>query len=399
MGLVLLAAIPSVAQAQAVPSAAPNSATPTRGFPVFGNPFMRPVPDDEPTDGKDHPNYHVTIPVESRLFSSVNHRAIVDLSARIDKQAGFRLDGTALRYQNYAIDPEKPSVPVLFGGKFAEDVSVNEKAKWPDLLQSFKYTAPITGHGSYSSSTPFNLSFDTSIQFMPGGCEITLAEYDESLVVIATNHKAEPARFKFTLRNGDESTDRKEKEKKDSQKGGTGNSRPATPVPAATGSTDGTAHPDTPLIAPLAIKAFKPEQKIVIKGTVDKSCGFQIKGNTLSYLNSKSTKNPSTLGYSYSGPSKLTFGGKYASGVTVNGEAWTSLNRPRTLNTTLKERSPKHITFKGPSCSFSYRKFGDAVLIFIGNYDKNAYQDKPAQFEIVLYFADPADSTEAARTE
>ena len=67
------------------------------------------------------------------------------------------------------------------------------------------------------------------------------------------------------------------------------------------------------------------------------------------------------------------------------------LNRPRTLNTTLKERSAKHITFKGPSCSFDYRKWGDAVEVFIGNYDKNAYQDKPAPFEIVLYFADPAD--------
>ena len=51
----------------------------------------------------------------------------------------------------------------------------------------------------------------------------------------------------------------------------------------------------------------------------------------------------------------------------------------------------KHITLKGPSCSFDYRKCGDAVEVFIGNYDKNAYQDKPAQFEIVLYFADPAD--------
>ena len=67
------------------------------------------------------------------------------------------------------------------------------------------------------------------------------------------------------------------------------------------------------------------------------------------------------------------------------------LNKPFTLKTTLKERSVKHITLKGPSCSFDYRKCGDAVEVFIGNYDKNAYQDKPAQFEIVLYFADPAD--------
>ena len=131
---------------------------------------------------------------------------------------------------------------------------------------------------------------------------------------------------------------------------------------------------------------FGPGREVVIKGTVDRDAGFRVEGNTLSYLNSAATSSNG-----FSGSLKLTFGGKYASGVTVNGEAWTSLNRPLTLNTTLKEHSPKHITFRGPSCSFDYRKCGDAVEVFIGNYDKNAYQDKPAQFEIVLYFADPAD--------
>ncbi len=403
LGLVLLAAVPFAASAQTASSSAPNGATPAWGFPGFGNPFMRPVPDDGPTDGKDHPNYHISTPVECKL--DYYYRTTIDVRARIDKQAGFRLEATTLSYQNYAVDPEKSAdaAPVLFGGKFAEDVSVNDtnrtKNKWTNLLQPFRNAFDIPKRGP---GLPFDPSFDTDIWFDPGGCEITIVEHAKSLEVIATNRKAEPTRFRFNLSNGDPSFDpsanRKEDEKKDSQKGGSG--RTSNPRPAAaTGSTDGKAHPDTPLIAPADVKAFKPEQKIVIRGTVDKSCGFQIKGNTLSYLNSKSTKNPSTLGYSYSGPSKLTFSGKYASGVTVNGEAWTSLNRPLTLKATLKKDSVKHITFKGPSCSFDYRKCGDAVAVFIGNYDKNAYQDKPAQFEIVLYFADPADSTEAARTE
>ena len=401
LGLVLLAAVPFIAQAQSAASAAPNGANPAWGFPGFGNPFMRPVPDDGPTDGKDHPNYHISTPVEIKLPSY--ERTSIDVRARIDRQAGFRLEATTLSYQNYAVNPEKSAdaAPVLFGGKFAEDVSVNDtnrtKNKWTNLLQPFRNAFDIPKQGP---GKPFDPSFDTFISFEPGGCEITLVEHDKSLEVIAANPKAEPARFRFTLSNGDPSADRKKDEKKDSQKGGFGSTNgPRSAAAAATGSTDGTAHPDTPLIAPVEFKAFKPEQKIVIKGTVDQSCGFQIKGNTMSYLNSKTTKTPGALGYSYSGPSKLTFGGKYASGVTVNGEAWTSLNRPLTLKATLKKDSVKYITFKGPSCSFDYRKCGDAVAVFIGNYDKNAYQDKPAQFEIVLYFADPADSTGAARTE
>ena len=394
LGLALLAAVPfaTSAQAQSGASAAPNGANPVRGFPGFGmNPFMRLQVDDGPTDGKDHPDYHISTPVEIRLPSY--ERTIIDVRARIDKQAGFRLEATTLSYQNYAVDPEKSAdaAPVLFGGKFAEDVSVNDtnrtKNKWTNLLQPFRNAFDIPKQGP---GKPFDPSFDTFISFEPGGCEITIVEHAKSLEVIATNRKAEPTRFRFNLSNGDPSFDpsakRKEDEKKDSQKGGfvgTSNPRPA----AATGSTDGTAHPDTPLIAPAEVKAFKPEQKIVIRGTVDQSCGFQIKGNTLSYLNSKATRNTS----GFNGSFKLTFGGKYASGVTVNGEAWTCLNRPVALNTTLKEHSPKHITLKGPSCSFDYRKCGDAVEVFIGNYDKNAYQDKPAQFEIVLYFADPAD--------
>ena len=401
LGLALLitaAPFTAYAQAQSGASAAPNGANPPWGFPGFGNPFMRPPVDDGPTDGKDHPDYHISTPVEIKLPSY--ERTTIDVRARIDRQAGFRLEATTLSYQNFTIDPEKPAdaAPVLFGGKFAEDVSVNDtnrtKNKWTNLLQPFRNAFDIPKQGP---GKPFDPSFDTFISFEPGGCEITLVEHDKSLEVIATNPKAEPARFRFTLSNGDPSADGKNDEKKDSQKGGsakpiplggrTNSSRPATTA-AATGSTDGTAHPDTPLIAPAEVRAFKPEQRIVIRGTVDQSCGFQIKGNTLSYLNSKATRDRS--GFTNSG-GKFTFGGKYASGVTVNGEAWTSLNRPFALNTTLKEHSPKHITFKGPSCSFDYRKCGDAVEVFIGNYDKNAYQDKPAQFEIILYFADPAD--------
>ena len=392
----LAAAAPFAALAQAGTPTAPNGANPARG--VGMNPFQRPQVDDGPTDGKDHPNYHISTPIKCKLAYS--YCTTIDVSARIDRQAGFRLEGTTLSYQNYSIDPEKSAdaAPVLFGGKFAEDVSVNDsKNKWTNLLQPFRNA--FASQYRWSDKT-FDPSFDTDISFQPGGCEITVDDHAKSLEVIATNPKAEPTRFKFNLSNGDPSfdpaADRKKHDEEEARKDASReiiNPRPAT---EATSSTDGTAHPNTVTVAPVKIASFDPERKIVIRGTVDQTCGFQIKGNTLSYLNSKATTIDTggfTGGFAVDA-SKLTFRGKYASGVTVNGEPWTCLNRPVALNTTLKEHSAKHITFKGPSCSFQYRKCGDAVAFFIGNYDKNAYQDKPAQFEIVVYFADETPDTQ-----
>ena len=125
--------------------------------------------------------------------------------------------------------------------------------------------------------------------------------------------------------------------------------------------------------------------KIEVDARVDRQAGFRLGGTLLSY------QNYATDPVKPSDAAPVLFGGKYASGVTVNGEAWSNLNRPFGLNTTPKEHSAKSITFKGASCEFSYRKYGDAIAIFITNYDKNAFQDKPSPFEIVLYIADPAD--------
>ena len=369
-----------------------QTGAPAAGFPGFGmNPLQRPQVDDGPTDGKDHPNYHISTPIKCKLAYS--YCTTIDVSARIDRQAGFRLEAKTLNYQNYAIDPEKSAdaAPVLFGGKFAEDVSVNDsKNKWTNLLKPFRNA--FASQYRWSDKT-FDPSFDTDISFQPGGCEITVIEHAKSLEVIATNPKAEPARFRFGVSNGDPSfdpaADRKKHDEEEARKDASREVVKPRPATAATSSTDGTAHPNTVTVAPVKIASFDPERKIVIRGTVDQTCGFQIKGNTLSYLNSKATTIGDTGGFAgVFDASKLTFRGKYASGVTVNGEPWSCLNRPVTLITTLKEHSAKHITFKGPSCSFQYRKCGDAVAFFIGNYDKNAYQDKPSQFEIVLYFAD-----------
>ena len=384
LGLVLLAsvAVPFAVFAQAGATPAGGGQPGFPGFAGFGNPFMRPAA-DEPTDGKDHPLYHVTTPISSVVFD-VDH-AEIKVSARVDRQAGFRLEGMLLSYQNYATDPEKPSdaAPILFGGKIAEDVNVNDK-KWTNLLHPYRNPSAVPGR----PGTPVDPSFDTHITFMPRGCEVTLTEHKKSLEVIATNPNAEPARFRFNFVNGDTSAARKKDDAKAARKNGSGGTEKTDNSAAATGSTDGTTHPDRPMIAPEATAAFKPEGKIVLKGTVDRSCGFQIKGNTLSYLNSVSA---ASGGYGGNPGNRLTFDGKYASGVTVNGEAWSNLNRPFSLNTTLKDHSEKNITFKGASCEFSYRKYGDAVAVFITNYDKNAFQDKPSQFEIIFRFAEPAD--------
>ena len=381
LGFALLASVPSALFAQTGQNPAGTGQPGFPGSPGFGNPFMRPAADG-PTDGKDHPLFHVTTPISSDVHS-VDH-AEIKVSARVDRQAGFRLEGMFLSYQNYATDPEKPSdaAPVLFGGKIAEDVFVNDK-KWTNLLHPYRNPSDIP-----RLSTPVDPSFDTNITFMPRGCEITLTEHRKSLEVIATNPNAEPARFRFNFVNGDTSAARKKYDAKAARKDGSGGTEKTDNSAVTTGSTDGTAHPDRPMIAPEATAAFKPEGKIVLKGTVDRSCGFQIKGNTLSYLNSVSA---ASGGYGGNPGGRPTFDGKYASGVTVNGEAWSNLNRPFGLNTTLKDHSGKSITFKGASCEFSYRKYGDAVAVFITNYDKNAFQDKPSQFEIVFRFAEPAD--------
>ncbi len=159
--------------------------------------------------------------------------------------------------------------------------------------------------------------------------------------------------------------------------------------------TDGKDHPShlmiypviTPPLArtpdanpsPAAAQEFKPEQKIVIRGMIDHQAGFQIRENTVSYLNY--TAAPPGV----SGPNAFAFDGKFPSGVTMNGKAWSNLYRPYTLNVPLKEPSVRNAEFRGDSCKFVFRKNSEIAEVLITN-----ETGKPAPFEVVL-FLDESD--------
>ena len=147
--------------------------------------------------------------------------------------------------------------------------------------------------------------------------------------------------------------------------------------------TKGADHPDHPVSTPVASPRFKQEGTIVVRGTVDRNAGFQIRGNTLAYLNYTGVHNIVPYSAVIEGTKADLFGGEYASGVTVNGKAWSDLTRPFDLSVSLKEPAPKSITLDAEYCEFKYRKYSDVVEIFVTN---NA--GKPVPFELTVRLAD-----------
>jgi len=150
-------------------------------------------------------------------------------------------------------------------------------------------------------------------------------------------------------------------------------------------STKGADHPDHAVTTPVASPAFRQAGKIVIRGTVDRNAGFQIRGNTLAYLNYIGVHNIVPYSTVIEGTKADLFGGEYASGVTVNGKAWSDLTQPFNLNASLKEPAPKNITLDAEYSTFKYRKYSDVVEIIVTN---NA--GKPIPFELTLRLADEA---------
>ena len=148
-------------------------------------------------------------------------------------------------------------------------------------------------------------------------------------------------------------------------------------VSAINAPTKGMDHPDYTVTRPAAAPQFRPEQKIVVRGTVDQKAGFRVQGNTLSYLNYRALP-PGTSGYS-----PVLFGGEYASGVTVNGKAWSNLTRPFSLDVSLKEPAMKNITLDAEYCEFDYSRHSGIIEIIVTN---NA--GKPVPFELTLRLAD-----------
>ena len=134
-------------------------------------------------------------------------------------------------------------------------------------------------------------------------------------------------------------------------------------------------HPDHPVTSPvLPVPVFKPEQKVVIRGTVAMEAGFRVQGNRLYYLNFYA------IGGAVSGSSLHVFDGRFASGVTVNGKPWTNLTKPFELDVSLKPSTGKYLNLKAEHCEYNYQFHHDLFEIRLTNKKR-----EPAPFEIVMY--------------
>lgn len=141
--------------------------------------------------------------------------------------------------------------------------------------------------------------------------------------------------------------------------------------------TDGMDHPDYTVTSPVRAPQFRPEEKIVVKGTVAMEAGFRIQGDRLYYLNFYA------IGGAVSGSNLRIYDGRFASGVTVNGKPWTNLTRPFGLDVSLTPTTGKYIGFKAEHCEYDYQFHHDFIEIRITNKKR-----EPAPFELTLWLMD-----------
>ena len=138
--------------------------------------------------------------------------------------------------------------------------------------------------------------------------------------------------------------------------------------------TDGMDHPDYTVTKPAPAPVFRPERKIVVRGTVAMNAGFRLQGNRLYYLNYQSHETGA------SGVNPIMYDGRFASGVTVNGKPWTNLTKPFELDVSLKPSTGKYLGLKAEHCEYDYQFHHDLFEIGIKNNKR-----EPAPFEIVMY--------------
>ncbi len=410
---------------------------PEGGFSPFGIMF-RAATVDGPTDGMLHPATAVTRPIYPR---DTHDSARVEVRGTVDCKAGFRLEnGNTIVYQNYETDPERtaPEDPVvLFDGKFASEVTLSDtrdQKAWTNL--SIPKGNPGSTAGPGGGSAMFSTSKTTHFIFRGDDCDYVYFEHDGVMEIIITNKTDRPAKFQFIMWNGGdkvfEDNDMQyapvfgPQTKTAAEKGGNpaGASlvppppllSPAPPVPpnhktaaeaqaeieaaasAAAGlpagkfptimngpmmitsirePTDGMDHPDYTVTSPVRAPRFRPEEKIVVKGTVAMEAGFRIQGDRLHYLNFYA------IGGAVSGSNLRIYDGRFASGVTVNGKPWTNLTRPFGLDVSLTPTTGKYIGFKAEHCEYDYQFHHDFIEIRITNKKR-----EPAPFELTLWLFD-----------
>lgn len=411
---------------------------PEGGFNPFGIMF-RAASVDGPTDGMLHPATAVTRPIyprDTHDSARVEVRGTVDRKAGFRLE-----NGNTIVYQNYETDPERtaPEDPVvLFDGKFASEVTLSDtrdQKAWTNL--SIPKGNPGSSAGPGGGSAMFSTSKTTHFIFRGDDCDYVYFEHDGVMEIIITNKTDRPAKFQFIMWNGGdkvfEDNDMQyapvfgPQTKTATDKGGNpaGGASLAPPPPllspapavppnhktaaeaqaeieaaasAAAGlhagkfptimngpmmitsikePTDGMDHPDYTVTSPVRAPRFRPEEKIVVKGTVAMEAGFRIQGDRLHYLNFYA------IGGAVSGSNLRIYDGRFASGVTVNGKPWTNLTRPFDLDVSLTPTTGKYIGFKAEHCEYDYQFHHDFIEIRITNKKR-----EPAPFELTLWLFD-----------
>ena len=140
--------------------------------------------------------------------------------------------------------------------------------------------------------------------------------------------------------------------------------------------TDGMDHPNYSVSRPVSM--YRHDRGFIIKGTVDQWASFRIQGNYIFYQNYQ------TLPRGTSGVSPVLKGGKFASGVTIDGKSWSNLAKPFQLDFMPRASAEKVITFRAEQCEITYTNHDDVFEIWIENKSK-----KPAPFEVFLAIRDP----------
>ena len=310
--------------------------------------------------------------IEEELKALRANDVFITFEATIDKPATIHFEGNTVEYQcNIMFKTDKP-VDATINGKPWKDVSVPFELDFtPDYSHS--YIKEKEGRGPVFSTK----------------------NYDGQYEVFLNDYEAGESKYRFTIGVGPHAPEKPAPKPVNAAQTEIENAASAAAglppgkfptimngpmvISSIKEPTDGMDHPDYTVTKPAPAPVFRPERKIVVRGTVAMNAGFRLQGNRLYYLNYQSRESGA------SGVNPIMYDGRFASGVTVNGKPWTNLTRPFDLDVSLTPSTGKYLGFKGEHCQFDYQFHHDLFEIGIRNSKR-----EPAPFELTLWLTDPA---------
>lgn len=310
--------------------------------------------------------------IEEELKALRANDVFITFEATIDKPATIHFEGNTVEYQcNIMFKTDKP-VDATINGKPWKDVSVPFELDFtPDYSHS--YIKEKEGRGPVFSTR----------------------NYDGQYEVFLNDYEAGESKYRFTIGVGPHAPEKPAPKPVNAAQTEIENAASAAAglppgkfptimngpmvISSIKEPTDGMDHPDYTVTKPAPAPVFRPERKIVVRGTVAMNAGFRLQGNRLYYLNYQSHESGA------SGVNPIMYDGRFASGVTVNGKPWTNLTRPFELDVSLTPSTGKYLGLKGEHCQFDYQFHHDLFEIGIRNSKR-----EPAPFELTLWLTDPA---------